>query len=255
MFFEFSIPAIAQLVAGYLGNKSMEFVDGSTKTIAKSSKPIPIMLLGMLFRGQRFHYLRYVAIFSVTAGISVFMLELQGKKESDMEIRDSWIGFGLSVLALLMDGVVANTQDVVREKYNPSATALMFSTNIWATVLSAVSLVTSGESKEVIHFINNNPGVLYELLLFSIATPIGNHFIFLLIHEFGSLQCSIVTTIRKFLTILVNTLLLGRSLSLWQWISVVAVFGGLELDRHGKDLEGKKAHDKKMEEKEKIKKE
>jgi len=215
----------------------MEFVDCTTKTVAKSVKPIPIMVLGFIFRGERFHYLRYIAIFMVTSGITLFMLELQRGKSVEAEITAGWIGFLLSGAALFMDGIVGTTQDSVRDKYKPSASTLMLSTNIWATVLSAISLYVTGEGINAYVFCQKYPEVLWELLLFAIACPIGNHFIFLMIHEFGSLQCSIVTTIRKFLTILVNTLWLGRTLTMIQIGAVVFVFLGLELDNRGKERE------------------
>jgi len=189
----------------------------------------------------------------VTAGITFFMLELQKGKTEEAEITAGWIGFLLSGAALFMDGIVGTTQDSVREKYRPSASSLMLSTNVWAAALSVVSLLVTGEATKSILFCQKYPEVLWELLLFAIACPIGNHFIFLMIHEYGSLQCSIVTTIRKFLTILVNTIWLGRHLTILQILAVAAVFLGLELDNRGKEREKeekrKVAEEKRKEEK------
>jgi hypothetical protein len=42
-----SVPALCQTLSGYMGNKSLEFVDMTTKTICKSMKPVPILLLGV----------------------------------------------------------------------------------------------------------------------------------------------------------------------------------------------------------------
>jgi hypothetical protein len=47
---------------------------------------------------------------------------------------------------------------------------------------------------------------------------------------FGPLTCSIVTTTRKFFTILVSVLFYGNSLVSRQWLGVVFVFLGLGLD-------------------------
>lgn len=48
--------------------------------------------------------------------------------------------------------------------------------------------------------------------------------------NFGPLTCSIITTTRKFFTILGSVLLFGNSLIARQWLGVVFVFAGLTLD-------------------------
>ena len=48
--------------------------------------------------------------------------------------------------------------------------------------------------------------------------------------NFGPLTCSIITTTRKFFTILASVLLFGNSLIVRQWFGVVFVFTGLALD-------------------------
>lgn len=46
--FELSVPALCQTLSGYMGNKSLEFIDLTTKTVCKSMKPVPILLIGAL---------------------------------------------------------------------------------------------------------------------------------------------------------------------------------------------------------------
>lgn len=46
--FELSVPALCQTLSGYMGNKSLEYIDLTTKTVCKSMKPVPILLLGFL---------------------------------------------------------------------------------------------------------------------------------------------------------------------------------------------------------------
>ena len=48
--------------------------------------------------------------------------------------------------------------------------------------------------------------------------------------NFGPLTCSIITTTRKFFTILGSVLLFGNSLIARQWFGVICVFAGLTLD-------------------------
>lgn len=63
------------------------------------------------------------------------------------------------------------------------------------------------------------------------------HFIFLMVTNFGPLACSIATTTRKFFTILASVLIFGHVLLSRQWVGTVLVFMGLGLDSvYGKEL-------------------
>lgn len=48
-------------------------------------------------------------------------------------------------------------------------------------------------------------------------------FIFLTVTEFGPLPCSIITTTRKFFTVLASVILFGNVLSGRQWIGTILV--------------------------------
>jgi drug/metabolite transporter (DMT)-like permease len=50
--------------------------------------------------------------------------------------------------------------------------------------------------------------------------------------KFGGLMCSVITTTRKFFTLLLSVVLFGHVLSVLQWQSVGIVFVGLMLDTY-----------------------
>ncbi|NWH83451.1 S35B1 protein, partial [Aegithalos caudatus] len=55
-------------------------------------------------------------------------------------------------------------------------------------------------------------------------------FIFMTVVYFGPLTCSILTTTRKFFTILASVVLFANPISPTQWVGTVLVFLGLGLD-------------------------
>ena len=56
------------------------------------------------------------------------------------------------------------------------------------------------------------------------------------ITKFGPLTCSVITTTRKFFTILGSVLIFAHPMSALQWTGTVLVFAGLGLDSaYGKD--------------------
>lgn len=66
---------------------------------------------------------------------------------------------------------------------------------------------------------------------------IYNPFFYVQVSEFGPLSCSVVTTTRKFFTILCSVILFGNHLAPRQWFGAVLVFAGLFADM----VMGKKA--------------
>ena len=55
-------------------------------------------------------------------------------------------------------------------------------------------------------------------------------FIFMCVSEFGPLPCSIITTTRKFFTVLGSVIMFGNTLLPHQWVGAVLVFAGIFLD-------------------------
>lgn len=226
-----SLVAVAQVLATFLGNKANEYVDVTTKTLMKSMKPLAVMLVALLHNGRRIHRLRVLGIALLTIGLAVFMHNSEDARD---RTGHTLIGSLLSIVALALDGFVGSTQDATRAE---SSASLMFVVNAWAFLLSLPPLIIFGEFAEAVAFVRRFPNVLPPLLLYCAVTPIATHIVFLTIVNFGALRCSIVTTCRKFLTILVNTLAHGRHLSASQVASVGVLFTGLLVEQYGAFLE------------------
>lgn len=78
-----------------------------------------------------------------------------------------------------------------------------------------------------VSFCKEHPEVAWDILLFCLCGAVGQNFIFLTISRFGSLANTTITTTRKFVSIVVSSLLSGNPLSVKQWGSVFMVFSGL----------------------------
>lgn len=65
----------------------------------------------------------------------------------------------------------------------------------------------------------------------ALVGSLGQIFIYLMISEFEALPCSITTTTRKFLTVLMSVLFMpGNSLSVRQQVATIVVFAALFVD-------------------------
>ncbi|VDP85999.1 unnamed protein product [Echinostoma caproni] len=57
-------------------------------------------------------------------------------------------------------------------------------------------------------------------------------FLFTLLTNFGSLTCAIVTTTRKFFTVLASIIIFGHIMTQQQWLGTILVFSGIILDQY-----------------------
>jgi UDP-galactose transporter B1 len=80
------------------------------------------------------------------------------------------------------------------------------------------------------------PDVGRNIIIFSIVSAVGQLFIFYSLLVFDSLVCTTITTIRKFMTIVISVAFHGNVLSLVQWLSVAMVFGAIVFDTSGSKL-------------------
>lgn len=117
----------------------------------------------------------------------------------------------------------------------------MLNVNFWSVVFLGAAIILTGELKLFLGFLDRHPSIIWELSILSVASALGQMFIYIMVADFGPLPCSIVTTSRKFFTVLGSVFLFGNKLLPRQWIATIIVFAGLFLDSmYGKTPDKKK---------------
>lgn len=110
-----------------------------------------------------------------------------------------------------------------------SAWEIMLGMNLWGTIYNMIFMFgwpgASGYS--AVQFCKQHPEAAWDIFLYCLCGAVGQNFIFLTISRFGSLTNTTITTTRKFVSIVVSSLLSGNPLSTKQWGSVFMVFSGL----------------------------
>ncbi|XP_022238954.1 solute carrier family 35 member B1-like isoform X2 [Limulus polyphemus] len=230
----------------YLGamiasNMALQHVNYPTQVVGKSCKPIPVMILGVLIGRKSYTLLKYLFVLLIVTGVCLFMYK-DNKAASDTQ-SGSLIGMGelLLLVSLSMDGFTGAIQERMRSEHQSKSGHMMLMMNIWSTCYLGVALLLTGEVWKFLVFVQNYPYIIYNILMFSITSALGQMFIFLTVSEFGPLSCSIITTTRKFFTVLGSVIIFGNTLSNRQWIGSALVFSGLILD----SCYGKSGPDKK----------
>lgn len=230
--------SLTYLTAMVSSNMALQHVNYPTQVIGKSCKPIPIMILGVAL-GKKVHSLKKYAFVSlIVLGVALFMykkdistLMLAGSSfSSDSIISALGVGELLLILSLTMDGLTGAVQERMKAEHQTKSVHMMYQMNLWSSVYLMIFAVGTGEVFEFQSFVQRHPSIIKDLALFSSLSAIGQLFIFLTVTEYGPLACSILTTTRKFFTVLMSVFIFGNKLTGTQWIGAILVFLGLTLD-------------------------
>ncbi|CAA7395084.1 unnamed protein product [Spirodela intermedia] len=224
-------PSITNTIGPAMGIEALKYISYPAQVLAKSSKMIPVMLMGTFLYGIRYTLPEYICTLLVAGGVSSFaLMKTSSKTMSKLAHPNAPLGYGLCFLNLAFDGFTNATQDSISQRY-PKTTAwdIMLGMNLWGTVYNVVFMFgwPGGSGYAAARFCREHPEAAWDILVYCLCGAVGQNFIFLTISRFGSLANTTITTTRKFVSIVVSSLLSGNPLSSKQWGSVVMVFAGL----------------------------
>jgi solute carrier family 35 (UDP-galactose transporter), member B1 len=176
----------------------------------------------------RYPIQKYLFVLLIVVGVALFIWKDHSSRSADAS--NSWMGEILLVLSLSMDGLTGAVQERMRAEHQSKSGHMMLNMNLWSCMFLSVAVLLSGEIWEFMTFVGRHPDIIWQLSTFAVANALGQFFIFLTVAEFGPLPCSIITTTRKFFTVLGSVLFFGNTLLTRQWLGTMFVFAGLFLD-------------------------
>merc|ERR1719427_306164 len=156
----------------------------------------------------------------IVLGVALFMYkDKAGAAAGSVDLDESVLGIGelLLLLSLTCDGLTGAAQERMKTEHKTKSGHMMMSMNKWSIMYLGAALTFTGEGLEFIGFVQRHPAVVWDLATFSVASALGQFFIFMCVSEFGPLPCSIITTTRKFFTVLASVIIFGNSLIPRQW--------------------------------------
>lgn len=239
---------LVYILAMFFSNLSLQYIDYPSQVLGKSCKPLAVLLVGTLVWRTVFPKVKYVSVLLITVGISLFMFQKvkgghgAGGGAHGEDAEALLIGRVLIFASLLCDGATGSLQDALVGKSKPSAYHLMLWNNVWAAFFLGVALLVTGRFRIGYEFALAYPEVLELILAFSVTSAAGQMFIYYTVRHHGSLVCTMVTTTRKFFTILLSVVWFGHELTPMQWVAVAVVFVGLAIDAFYSS-KSKKKHD------------
>uniref|UniRef100_A0A1I8Q7M9 Uncharacterized protein n=1 Tax=Stomoxys calcitrans TaxID=35570 RepID=A0A1I8Q7M9_STOCA len=224
----YAVSALTYLLGMVSSNMALRWVPYPTQVVGKSAKPIPVMILGVLIGRKSYSWLRYSCVLTIVVGVVLFMYK--ENKGSSAVSSSGGLGELLLILSLAMDGLTGAVQERMRSLSAPSGQQMMFAMNFWSTLILGFAMIVTGEGRDFVYFATRHPELWGHLAMLALCGCAGQLFIFLMVSGFGPLACSVVTTTRKFFTVLCSVILFGNVLLPRQWFGAVLVFAGLFAD-------------------------
>jgi drug/metabolite transporter (DMT)-like permease len=109
----------------------------------------------------------------------------------------------------------------------PTQYHLQLFVNLWSFLIVFAYTILSSRIVFSIEFMRRHPSTLWLLIKLAGLSGIGQIFIYGTMVMFNPLVLSIITTTRKFFTILVSSFAFSHSFNPTQWVAIVVLFAGL----------------------------
>lgn len=216
---EYALVALSYLSAMLFSFTALNHMSYPMQALGKSCKMIPVMLMGIVIRKRRYAPREFVCVGLVTLGVAMF--SWKSKKST---VPTSPLGFALLFGSLFMDGVTGPLQERLVARHTPSTHQLMFWQNMCSAVWLSLLLLVTGDGVRAIAFVTRHPSVMYNIMLFSLVSALGQNFIFYTVRNFNALIVTTITTTRKMFTVLLSIFVYNHAMVARQWVGLVLVF-------------------------------
>jgi UDP-galactose transporter B1 len=193
--------------AAPFGFAALSYISYPAMVLGKSCKLVPVMIMNVLLYRRRFAPHKYLVVFMVTTGITLFMyFGNDGKKGNQSNNNNSGpyanlIGITYLLINLALDGAINSTQDEIFSRHKVSGQQMMFWINLFCTLITSILSVLPLPYIPVIHpsndgkselmgaltFVQNHPSIMIPLAQFAFTGALGQLFIFETLQHFGSL--------------------------------------------------------------------
>ncbi|CAN8274156.1 unnamed protein product [Cochlearia groenlandica] len=190
---------------------SLAYLNYPAQIMFKSTKVLPVMIMGAFIPGLRRKYPvhEYISAFLLVLGLILFTLA-----DAQMSPNFSMIGIMMITGALIMDAFLGNLQEAIFTM-NPETTQMemLFCSTVVGLPFLFVPMVLTGEVFRAWTACSQHPYVYGVLVFEAMATFIGQVSVLSLIALFGAATTALITTARKGVTLLLSYLIFTKPLT------------------------------------------
>lgn len=227
-FLAFTPCALSNTVSSWAQYQALTFVSFSLQTLFKSTKVIPVMLMGKILKGLKYTWASYAEAIVITLGVLTFSYGNEHHKPgADGRVTD-FAGFALLSTYVLTDSFTSQWQSKVYTDYGKiDHYHMMFGVNLSSIIITMGALLLSGELPAVIEFFQYHPESFWYNFLTAVTSTTGQVAIFYTIKRFGATTFTIIMTTRQVLSIVISTVLFGHTIRFQALMGGIIVFAAV----------------------------
>ena len=220
--------ALSNTMSSWSQYASLKYVSFPVQTVFKSSKIIPVMVMGKFLKGTNYPMGQYAEAFLITIGVAIFSIASKEPKHAGQDTE--FIGLIFLLMYISFDSFTSQWQDKIYKQYgkpNVDPYQMMLGVNSSAICITTAGLIITGDFPIVLEFLRANPMVLRYNIITAITSASGQLCIFYTIKEFGPIVFTIIMTTRQMISICISAIAFGHFISLKAFVGAALVFSVL----------------------------
>lgn len=226
--YKYAAVSVSNVLATTCQYEALKYVSFPVQTLGKCAKMIPVMIWGYFINSRRYDGADISVAAFITLGCTIFALYGDvSSKASKSGANTSTYGVGLMLGYLGFDGFTSTFQDKLFKGYQMETYNQMIWVNTCSAAVSFLWLFSDSSIGQAFDFVGRHPKVMYDIMILSTASMLGQLCILYTIREFGALLFATIMTTRQFLSILLSCIIFMHPLTLQQWGGTCMVFGAL----------------------------
>ena len=252
-FMDKSIIGIFHIISSFTAQTALIYLDFIVKTIGKSCKSASIMFIYFLNtipccnkllkkllnnntkeeKKEKILMKDVIKVLMTTTSVILFNLSSNNNKSNNNDQSNSYFGIIVLLISLFSDGLLSLKESMIKtniisdKKYEGYNNLLSWEyMNIFSffTFMFSFSQIISNlyfrNYIKIFKIIFTNKILLRDLLSYAIFDVMGQSILYIFLGKYGPLALSMVTSVRKILSISISILYFGKSISFPQGISL-----------------------------------
>lgn len=236
---QFAILGLPSMGSTFFSVRALRYVIFPIQVLAKSCKPVPIMLMGAVM-GKRYPLKKYLKVGLIVAGVGLFMgggdkKKKAGGNDDDKDTSSQLIGIAFLFISLCFDGGTGAYEDKLMSVHKIGPFDLMYNIQLGKTILAGIGLIVLNQVHIFARMVQDMGFLLVAL---GLSGAIGQVFIFITIAKFGALTCAIIGLARKVATLVASIYFYGHTLNRIQAAGLCLAIGAMVNDFFAKNKGG-----------------
>lgn len=221
-FYAVAPSAAANFLSSFGQYQALRYVPFPLQTLSKSTKIIPVMLMGKLLNSKSYRWDEYAEALVISAGVTIFSFsENSGNGDATTQL----IGVLLLALNIMFASFTSQYQSrVYRDFPSLDQFHMMFAMNGWTILLTLAVLLASGELWTTLAFLGQEPDAVWDNLTMAVTSATGQLCIFYTIKEFGPVVFTMIMTTRQMLSMMFSAVMFGHAVGALGYLGTALVF-------------------------------